>query len=682
MSTAQLIGDRGGLPAETTSVALSRPEAARRLPLMIAGALLLVVLYAAFDHGAVALPVDARLQIVIAVIAAIGAAGWLAAGTIRLSAPRIAFGGVALLAAFALWSGVTLIWSVSPDQTWIELNRAVTYVIVVCLGIAIGASHARAVELSAKGFLAVALAVTAYALGQKLFPGLRVTGVFDLNQTGALPRLQEPLGYWNALALFIALGVPTALALAADATRSAPTRLASAAAVELMVLTIGLTYSRGGLLALAVALVVAVAAGGEALRTTLWLGLGIVAVVPPLAYGLASHSLTTAGVGLGSREGAGAILAAVLGGFVGGTDPGGPGPPRPRATPANAPGSSPAGMAFGAHGGGGTRGGRRAGDGAFLSGPERHGQSRLEELHLHPDGQQRQPQPTAIGRFGEPVGVVEGGRARVWRPANRRLGSRLFRCRPPALPPRHAAGAAAPQCPAPIPGRDGRGGDAAGSHGIRAPADRRPQGGPSAHAGRARAATGRRVVGRRCGISGARALRLGLEHPRGNAAGADVPRPAGGYRWGGAGSAGASSGFRPLWLGALCLWLCAFALSAALPSIAASKANSALVAAASGSPSALRSAQASSALAARLDPLSDAGLRAEAAVALHRGQLVRARNYLQEGVARNPTDGFAWEELAQVDGVLRDIQGAQFAFQRVVALDPRGQAARASRVRK
>ena len=31
-------------------------------------------------------------------------------------------------------------WSVAPDQTWIELNRAITYVIVLCLAIALGAS--------------------------------------------------------------------------------------------------------------------------------------------------------------------------------------------------------------------------------------------------------------------------------------------------------------------------------------------------------------------------------------------------------------------------------------------------------------------------------------------------------------------------------------------------------------
>jgi predicted Zn-dependent protease len=109
-----------------------------------------------------------------------------------------------------------------------------------------------------------------------------------------------------------------------------------------------------------------------------------------------------------------------------------------------------------------------------------------------------------------------------------------------------------------------------------------------------------------------------------------------------------------VWLGALTLWLCCFALSAAL-----------------------RSAQASAALASKLDPLSDAGLRAEAAIAIHQGRLTRARILLLEAVRRNPSDSPPWYDLAQVDLALHDTGDATLAAQRVVALDPEGQTARA-----
>jgi predicted Zn-dependent protease len=129
---------------------------------------------------------------------------------------------------------------------------------------------------------------------------------------------------------------------------------------------------------------------------------------------------------------------------------------------------------------------------------------------------------------------------------------------------------------------------------------------------------------------------------------------------------------RTLALGALTLWLCAFALSAALPSLAASKAAAALVKASSTSPTALRSAQSSAAHASDLDPLSDAGLRVEATIAFHRGRLARSRAYLMQAVGRDPTDVQAWAQLGQVDALMGDARGVERVARRLVALDPRG----------
>jgi len=85
---------------------------------------------------------------------------WLWSGTLRFSAPRRAVAGIGLLSAFALWSAVTLLWSVAPDNTWLELNRVLTYVIVLVLAVVLGASTKRAVGLISEGFVLVATAVT------------------------------------------------------------------------------------------------------------------------------------------------------------------------------------------------------------------------------------------------------------------------------------------------------------------------------------------------------------------------------------------------------------------------------------------------------------------------------------------------------------------------------------------
>jgi hypothetical protein len=167
-----------------------------------------------------------------------------------------------------------------------------------------------------EGLLVVCLAVTVYALGQKLVPGLHLGGVFTLDQTGVVQRLQEPLGYWNALALLLAMAVPAALSVVVDRARPDPVRLGASAAMVAMLLTIGFTYSRGGVLALLVALALTVTLSGAWLRCLMWLAAVAIAATPVLVVGLASHRLTAAGVGLGARERAGGELAVVLGACV------------------------------------------------------------------------------------------------------------------------------------------------------------------------------------------------------------------------------------------------------------------------------------------------------------------------------------------------------------------------------
>jgi hypothetical protein len=279
---------------------------------LLLGALLLLVLYAAFAHGATAQPAEPRLQVATAAVAAIAVGIWVWSGALRLRTSRAGWVGIGLLAAFALWSGLSLAWSVSPDGTWTELNRYVMYTVVLLLAMLAGSSASRAAGRLHSGYLAIALLVTAYALGQKFLPGLHIGGVFDLNQTGAVPRLQMPFGYWNALSLFLSMAVPLALALCLDQSQSPPMRLGALVSLELMFLVIGLTYSRGGLLALALGVVVMLTLGGARMRGLMWLAAAGVAVVVPLVLGLSSHVLTTPKVSLSDRQSTGVEFAAVV----------------------------------------------------------------------------------------------------------------------------------------------------------------------------------------------------------------------------------------------------------------------------------------------------------------------------------------------------------------------------------
>ncbi|MDX6718799.1 MAG: hypothetical protein QOJ63_1053 [Solirubrobacteraceae bacterium] len=278
-------------------------------------ALVVACTYAVFAHGAVGLPVEPRLQVGIAVVSIGAAIGWLFSRTLSLRAPVAAWVGVGLLAGFALWCAVTLLWSVAPDRTWAEVNRGVAYTLVVVLAIAAGSSAPRAIERLALGWLFVAVACALFALGGKLMPGVNVLGV-DFNHTNLASRLREPLQYWNALALVAVLAVPIALRLTTDAARRPVVRFAAIAALFVLLACLGMTYSRGGLVALAAAVVVMTLLGGQRLRGMAVFGATVVALIPILTLAFSRPALKGIHIPLHERTADGIVLAMVMAGCL------------------------------------------------------------------------------------------------------------------------------------------------------------------------------------------------------------------------------------------------------------------------------------------------------------------------------------------------------------------------------
>src|SRR5688572_1680544 len=122
------------------------------------GVVLLVALlgaagYAAFAGGAVRLPEETWLQAGLALLAVLTAAAWLGPGSLRPAASPYAIAGLVVLVIFAAWTGASLLWSVTPDRTWEEVNRTIAYALVVAIGLAAGGSVPRAIERTAGGFL-------------------------------------------------------------------------------------------------------------------------------------------------------------------------------------------------------------------------------------------------------------------------------------------------------------------------------------------------------------------------------------------------------------------------------------------------------------------------------------------------------------------------------------------------
>ncbi len=667
VSTAQL-AYRVRAPADM----VGRPRVERaRAPLALATALLLLVLYAAFQHGAVATAPDARIQVAIAAVAAFAAGSWLWTGTLRFAAPAPTYLALTLLAGFAVWSGISLAWSVAPEGTWTELNHAITYVIVLSLAITAGASLEHAVERITKGFLIVAVAVAVYALGAKVLPGLHVSGVFNLNQTGPLSRLQAPLGYWNALALFVALALPGALALAVDVAQAVRTRIASLCALDLIVLVLAFTYSRGGVLAAVVAVAVGISLGGSMLRSLMWLAIGALAALPPMLFGLIDHSLASNGASLSARETAGlelglivlASLAALtlIGRLVIARERAmRPAPRRTRqieraliALAAVAVIAGVLALALSSRG---------------LTGTISHEWRTFTNTHeASPSNPSRLLSADSANRWvwwKEAAGAFTDRPITGWGAGSFPVVHLLYRRDNLSVQQPHSV-------PLQFLAETGIVGAllALGAFLLLTIAAVKTT---LRRTGRERLLAAGLLAAAVCyflhllydwdwdipAVTLPALLLLGVL--LGSGARTPLQRmPTAGAR------------LRLTALVAATLFMCTFALSAALPSLAATKAADALVSAAGGTHGALQRAQADAALASRLDPLSDAGLKVESTIALRRGDYQGSRSYLLSAVGRDPSDSLAWASLVYTDFALGDLDGAARAAGRAFALDPK-----------
>ena len=112
----------------------------------------------------------------------------------------------AFLTALWLWTGLSILWSITPNGSWDEFNRTSGYLAVFIIGLSVG-RYPRARQLAVYLFLLIAAAAAVYALGTKAAPSL----VENINNLG---RVSVPIGYANGIGLMMALPVPLALYVA------------------------------------------------------------------------------------------------------------------------------------------------------------------------------------------------------------------------------------------------------------------------------------------------------------------------------------------------------------------------------------------------------------------------------------------------------------------------------------
>ena len=144
---------------------------------------------------------------------------------------------LAAAAAFVGWLALSFVWSVAPAESLLEVERALLYVAAILAVLVLARTRATRVVLGA--LLTAISLISVFSLVTRLVPD-RV-GVYDRN---GVYRLAEPIGYWNGLALFTAIGALLALGFAARG-RTIVARCTGAALVVLLLGWPAVSWRRG-----------------------------------------------------------------------------------------------------------------------------------------------------------------------------------------------------------------------------------------------------------------------------------------------------------------------------------------------------------------------------------------------------------------------------------------------------
>ena len=175
--------------------------------------------------------------------------------------PRGTLGRPALVpllgaAGLVAWMLLSFTWTESAERTTAEIARVLGYAGLITLAL-LGLNR-HTFRAAAAGISVAAFAVIAVAVISRLSPSTFPDALEVAQRFTRADRLDFPLGYWNGVGLWGAMCMAVGLAWSAHA-RIAVLRALSLATVPVAGLAIYVSYSRGGVIAGAIAVVAVLA---------------------------------------------------------------------------------------------------------------------------------------------------------------------------------------------------------------------------------------------------------------------------------------------------------------------------------------------------------------------------------------------------------------------------------------
>jgi O-Antigen ligase len=198
-----------------------------------------------YDNGGFGEPTRDTLAIVLWWLVILGI-GFGICPLARIPLPAFVTGG--LLCGLALFTLLSTAWASDAAGAYAEFTRVLLYLAVFVLAV-IASSRASA-EGWTNGLALGIVAIAGVALVSRLFPHTFQHRTVEINTflPTAKTRLNFPVGYWNGLAILVALGIPLLLR-AAVAARSALVRGLALVPIPVIAGVIYLASSRTGVVA-------------------------------------------------------------------------------------------------------------------------------------------------------------------------------------------------------------------------------------------------------------------------------------------------------------------------------------------------------------------------------------------------------------------------------------------------
>jgi hypothetical protein len=183
-----------------------------------------------------------------------------------------------LILGLAIWSAISSLWSGSVELSVAEADRVLIYLGIFLAAFLLAQTDQRRQRFG-EGIAIGITGVVLLSLATRLLPHVFDLSLGEVNGS----RLKYPLGYWNAIGLFSAMGTVLLLWMSRRSLIGW-LRWFSVAAIPPLLLALYFTYSRGGILVLVVAAALMLALSPDRLWMLVTMLVGVVCTVPAVLY--------------------------------------------------------------------------------------------------------------------------------------------------------------------------------------------------------------------------------------------------------------------------------------------------------------------------------------------------------------------------------------------------------------